>query len=139
VLRDIELDGYEIIFDGGSLGNPGRGYGSFRIQGPNDYEVHVSLNFDDRGMQVTNNQAEYLSLIQALNYLHHDLGHASGRAAVTIRGDSQLVINQINRSWKVRHPDLRNLFEQVTELMARFGKVDAVWHPRTRTVAVLGH
>ena len=58
---------YRIVFDGGSKGNPGIGYGSYRIQpegGP--WSEPYRLEFGDK---VTNNEAEYRSLIAAFEHL----------------------------------------------------------------------
>ena len=53
-----------IVFDGGSLGNPGKGYGSYRLRPPGgEWEAAVRLDF---GGGVTNNEAEYRSLLGAL-------------------------------------------------------------------------
>ncbi len=54
---------YTIVFDGGSLGNPGSAYGSFRIrpwQTPSGKITRLKLG---RG---TNNEAEYWTLQAAL-------------------------------------------------------------------------
>src|SRR5262249_6257499 len=100
------LDTYRIVFDGGSLGNPGRGNGSFAISGPGGYGVKETLSYDERGDRVTNNEAEYLTLIAALERLARDLGERAGRARVSVRGDSQLVISQLRGAWKVRKEEL---------------------------------
>jgi ribonuclease HI len=130
---------YTVIFDGGSLGNPGRGYGSYSIRGPNRYDVRQALEFADRGNRVTNNQAEYLTLIAALERLAGDLGELATEAAVRIRGDSQLIISQLVGGWKVKHPDLKPLHYRASELLQRFGRYDLAWQPRALTVRELGH
>lgn len=130
---------YEIVFDGGSLGNPGRGYGSFEIRGPGGYLVRERLSFDHRGDRVTNNQAEYLTLIEALRRALRDARDRGASAAVRIRGDSSLVINQINGAWKVRNEDLRPLHAEVLGLLDGIDRWTAEWHPRSKSVKVLGH
>ena len=65
---------FEIVFDGGSLGNPGRGYGSYILFGPDDLIEKKKLDYADHGPAVTNNQAEYLTLINALESLSAKLG-----------------------------------------------------------------
>ncbi|MFZ1755817.1 MAG: hypothetical protein WAU10_18840, partial [Caldilineaceae bacterium] len=52
-----------VIFDGGSKGNPGLGYGSYALEWPGFPRQLVRLKFGDR---VTNNEAEYDTLIAAL-------------------------------------------------------------------------
>jgi ribonuclease HI len=135
----LDLPRYTIVFDGGSLGNPGRGYGSFAIQGPAGYDVHEQLDFAQLGDRVTNNEAEYLTLIGALDRLARDLGDDVTRTHVSIRGDSQLVINQLLGAWKVRKDELKPLHYRASELLNRFARFDVAWQPRAQTVKVLGH
>ena len=63
---------YEIVFDGGSLGNPGLGYGSYEIT--TEGAVLHRVERQEYGQGVTNNQAEYRSLIGALAWLLDHLG-----------------------------------------------------------------
>ena len=132
-------ESYRIIFDGGSLGNPGHGYGSFDIRGPNDYAATEKLNYDHRGDRVTNNEAEYLTLIAALERLARDLGPEAGASKVSVFGDSQLVISQLLGRWKVRKEELKPMHYQASVLLNRFGRFELVWHPRKESVKVLGH
>ena len=127
---------FAIVFDGGSLGNPGQGYGSFHITAPTGVLAHEQLDFGDR---VTNNQAEYRTLIAALERLAADLGGDLSETAVIVNGDSALVVNQVNGDWKVKHPDLAPLHRRAVELLGRFGKSDVRWHRRANSVKVLGH
>lgn len=127
---------FTLVFDGGSLGNPGRGYGSYQIVGPNGVLAHERLEFGDR---VTNNQAEYRTLIEALKDLRDRIGRAATETKVAIRGDSQLVIQQVNGRWKVKHPELQPLRAEVAELLTGFRRSDVAWHRRDASVRVLGH
>src|SRR4051812_25458972 len=97
---------YSIVFDGGALGNPGKGYGSFEIIGPGDFRVLQRLSFSDQGEVITNNEAEYMTLIAALERLLVELGEEAKSANLTIHGDSMLVINQVNGDWKIKKPQL---------------------------------
>lgn len=127
---------YEIVFDGGALGNPGKGYGSFHIMGPEGPLAHERLEYGDN---VTNNQAEYRTLIAALKYLKARLGDKAPHSRVIIRGDSQLVINQVNGAWKVKNADLMPFRQEVVTLLRQFGDVDLAWHRRDKSVRLLGH
>jgi probable phosphoglycerate mutase len=133
------LERYEIIWDGGSLGNPGHGYGSYLLRNPHGREIQEKLDFADLGDKVTNNQAEYLTLIRAMERLRHLLGDRAKTVSVLIRGDSQLVINQVTGAWKVKNTALRPLYLRATALLSDFGAVEFAWHPRANSVAVLGH
>lgn len=126
-----------IVFDGGAIGNPGKGYGSFEIL-QNGVPVHP-VERREYGVNVTNNVAEYRTLIAALTWLAETLGDASRQAVVDVRGDSQLVIFQVTGRWKIKKPHLAALAEEVRMLMMRFKSVSLSWHPRIMSVRRLGH
>ena len=131
---------YVLVFDGGSRGNPGLGYGSYAITRLQDGRRHVErLDF---GAGVTNNEAEYDSLIAGLEDL---LGRiqAAGRSprefAVEVLGDSALVVNQVNGLWKIREPRMRVRCDEVRDLLGRFAAHVVRKVERRQIVAVLGH
>lgn len=128
---------FQIVFDGGSLGNPGKGYGSFEIMSAGEvYHGPQRLEFGDR---ITNNQAEYMALIGALEWLRDDLGEERKKATVRILGDSRLVVNQVNGTWKVKHANMIPLVDKVKKLFREFGRCTIEWHPREKSVERLGH
>jgi ribonuclease HI len=127
---------FEIVFDGGALGNPGKGYGSYEITSGGAVIRHQR---EDYGDNVTNNQAEYQTLIEALRWLAQDLGSATSATSVTVNGDSQLVLNQLLGKWKVKNEGLRPLHREASALIARFQDVSLVWHARANSVKRLGH
>jgi ribonuclease HI len=127
---------YEIIFDGGSKSNPGLGYGSFAIFFADEIVIHEELVFGDG---VTNNEAEYRTLIEGLKRLLLVVGDEAKNTGVTVFGDSQLVINQVTGRWKIKKPELLVLRNRAVELLNRFGKAEAKWHSRVKSVSVLGH
>jgi len=134
-----ETPAYTVIFDGGSLGNPGRGYGSYELRNPQGKTIHEQLNFDHLGPTVTNNQAEYMTLIAALERLLGLLGERARSVRLVVRGDSQLVIRQLLGQWKVRNAELAPLHQRALMLLRRFGSHELVWQPRSESVKVLGH
>lgn len=128
-----------IVFDGGAIGNPGPGYGSYQLlvgEGP----ARISrLEF---GPRLTSNEAEYLALIRALEDLAAKLARERidpKLVRLEVLGDSQLVLNQVRGDWKVRAPHLRGLRDQALQLVELFGSVALTWQPRAATVRVLGH
>lgn len=127
---------YAIVFDGGSKGNPGKGYGSYQITRNNRVVAHTA---EDYGDNITNNQAEYMTLIRALAWLADELGDDATRTSVVVNGDSQLVIRQLKGEWKIKDAKMRGLAMDARMQMARFGDVTLTWHPRAMTVARLGH
>jgi ribonuclease HI len=127
---------FTVVFDGGSLGNPGRGYGSYRVRRRGaDWMPPVRL---ECGENVTNNEAEYRSLIAGLAEVAAQSGEP-GRASVEVLGDSQLVVNQLKGVWKVRADNLRPLSAEALALLGRFQAVRLIWHPRAASVVLLGH
>lgn len=130
---------FTVVFDGGSLGNPGRGYGSYKLFDAGGELFHEELSYEARGNRVTNNEAEYLTLIAALGRLAEILGERASTADVSILGDSMLVVNQLAGSWKVKKPELRPLHAEALAGLRRFGRYRLQWHDRSNSVRLLGH
>jgi len=129
----------ELIFDGGSVGNPGDAYGSFRWR-------FAGGSLSPPGRRPfgygTNNQAEYKALIEGLKSLLIELASLETRPAdvkLAIRGDSRLVLKQLAGEWKVKNATLRKLHSTAQGLVAKFGAVQFVHQARSETVRTLGH
>jgi ribonuclease HI len=128
-----------IVFDGGSRGNPGEGYGSYAFILPGEPPIVKRVEFDG---VLTNNEAEYRTLIEALKEAESFLkqrGENPRLWTLDIRGDSRLVINQVCGAWAARKRRLAELRDEVRHLMKRFGSVRLSHHPRAESVKVLGH
>lgn len=133
------LENVVIVFDGGSRGNPGPGYGSFRIEYPDGTIHRERIDFAEI---LTNNQAEYRTLIAALETLLTQLDQAAippESVSVSLHTDSELLAQQLRGAYKVRNPTLRTLHEQVRTLLSRFGRWEIHWHPRDVIYAHFGH
>ena len=129
----------EIIFDGGSHGNPGQGYGSYAARWPGANQQIVRLRFGER---VTNNEAEYDTLIAALEATLKRLEDQNAdlaTASLDIRGDSLLVVNQVTGRWECHEPRLQVRCDRVQYLLQRFGRWQLVHHRREHSVEVLNH
>jgi ribonuclease HI len=131
---------YTIVFDGGSRGNPGQGYGSYALRRNEDGRLRKRrLRLGD---QVTSNQAEYQTLVAALEDLIDTIRRARRSPrdfSVEIRGDSRLVMRQLDGSWKTKSLNLMELRDRVEDLMTQMGSVELVWQPRNESVRILGH
>jgi ribonuclease HI len=130
---------FTLVFDGGSRGNPGQAYGSFRLQRQGAAPSSPRRLRFGRG---TNNEAEYRTLIQGLRALLDECRNAGldpRQVRLDIRGDSLLVIRQVEGAWKVRDPRMRELCEEARELLVRFGTTHLAHQARSRSVAALGH
>ncbi len=128
-----------ILFDGGSRGNPGPGYGSYYIRFPDGRGETVRLDF---GRRMTNNEAEYHTLLTALEDLSGRLqgeGRSPAEFTLEIRGDSVLVISQLAGDWKARNPRMRALRDRVREWLGQFGGYRLEWVPRGIVLRYLGH
>jgi broad specificity phosphatase PhoE/ribonuclease HI len=111
--------------DGGSRGNPGpAGYGAVVFDADSGEvlaERHESLGVE------TNNVAEYRGLIAGLQ-----AARELGARHVAVRMDSKLVIEQMKGSWQVKHPGLKPLNREATQLRQSLGEVTFEWIPRER-------
>jgi probable phosphoglycerate mutase len=149
-----------ILFDGGSIGNPGKGYGSYALRNnlaevelqdednsrkpprgspnsPRGWDIH-RLDFGD---DMTNNEAEYATIMQALDDLQSRIErdeHLPQEFSIEIRGDSLLVINQLSGEWKSKDDRMRSLRDAVRKQIGRFKANRLVQHPREESVRVLG-
>jgi ribonuclease HI len=134
--RAIPGADYTVVFDGGSLGNPGKGYGSYEIAGPEGTVAARQVQF---GNDMTNNQAEFRALIAALEDLLEQVGPRADSLSLAVRGDSQLVIRGLTGEWRVKHAGLQPLHRRAADLLQQFGSVDLAWHPRRESVRTFGH
>ncbi|HEY4687987.1 MAG TPA: reverse transcriptase-like protein [Anaerolineae bacterium] len=125
---------YAVVFDGGSEGNPGRGYGSYAING----EVKRVTFGDD----MTNNEAEYATLLHALDDVMGRIERASTLPeafSIEVRGDSALVLNQVSGEWKAKDDRMRMLRDSARRSLRRFKANRLALQPRSETVRLLGH
>ena len=111
--------------DGGSRGNPGpAGYGAV----VRDAATGEVLAERAAGIgRATNNVAEYRGVIAGLA-----AAVELGAAAVDVRLDSKLIVEQMSGRWKVKHPDMKPLAAEVAALVRRFGSASFRWVPRER-------
>jgi ribonuclease HI len=130
---------YVIVFDGGSEGNPGFGYGSYAVIARDGRQRVRRLDFGD---DMTNNEAEYDTLIAVLEDVSERV-EASGKRPVDftieVRGDSNLVLRQVRGEWKAKNERMRHRRDIVRSLLSRFGGYRLVEQPREESVKLLGH
>jgi ribonuclease HI len=121
---DLPRSGRQLIVeaDGGSRGNPGpAAYGAVVR------DAQTSTVLAAEGMPIgraTNNVAEYRGLIAGLE-MARELDPA---AALEVRMDSKLVIEQMAGRWKIKHADMKPLALQAARL--RPATVTWTWVPR---------
>ena len=114
-----------IIFtDGGARGNPGpAGIGAVIY---NEDKVLVAEISEYLG-ETTNNQAEYKALIAALKK-----AITLGAIEVECYLDSELVVKQLNREYKIKNKELAPLFLEIHNLSLNFKKISFAHIPRER-------
>jgi len=102
-----------LYFDGASRGNPGLAGAGAVLYDPRGTQIWTGNKFI--GTSHTNNEAEYTALIFGLTQ-----AYAMGIRELDIRGDSRLIINQIQGHWCVRQPTLVGLHQTTKTLVDRF-------------------
>ena len=103
-----------IEFDGGSRGNPGPA-GIGVVLRAEDGTPLVTLG---RCIgRATNNFAEYTALITGLQKAKE-----LGARNIVIRGDSELVVRQMRGEYRVKSPELRNLYDEAKSLYHQFDR-----------------
>jgi ribonuclease HI len=102
----------DLFFDGASKGNPGRS-GAGAVLYENGVEVHAESVFV--GEKETNNVAEYTGLLTGLR-----AALKLGKTRVNVKGDSDLIIKQMNGAYKVKSPNLIELHKEAKLLASKF-------------------
>ncbi|MDQ4144840.1 MAG: ribonuclease HI family protein [Actinomycetota bacterium] len=110
--------------DGGARGNPGpAGIGVVLTD-----EAGEVIGEIGRGIgETTNNVAEYSALIAGL-----ELALERGVTDIDIAMDSELVVNQVQGSWKIKNDRLRSLAVTAQGLMNRFATASIRRVPREK-------
>ena len=109
-----------IHFDGGGQ-SPGAVTAACIVELSDGSVVQAVRRFD----QGTHNIAEWHALILGLRLA---LNH--GERHVVVKGDSMLVVKQVNRGWKTKNPALLSLRTEAEELRERFVSSPVEWIPR---------
>ena len=107
--------------DGASRGNPGPAAYAVILRDPNGA---VILELAKQFGRDTNNVAEYYALLAALDY-----ASTHGIVGLRIRSDSELLVRQMQGSYKVKSADLKPLHERAAKLSRQF-KYFAIEHVR---------
>lgn len=103
-----------IFTDGGARGNPGpAAVGVVFVE--NESMTH---EFKETIGETTNNQAEYRAVLLAIQK-----GKELGFTHLDFKIDSELVVEQLNRRFKVKDKGLSALFVQVWNQLGNFSKV----------------
>ncbi|MHA7181117.1 reverse transcriptase-like protein [Arthrobacter sp. MDB2-24] len=111
--------------DGGSRGNPGHaGYGAL-VRDPETGRILV-----EKAAYIgkaSNNVAEYSGLVSGLELARE----INPRAAVHVKMDSKLVVEQMSGRWQIKHADMRTLAAKARKVLDP-RQVSYEWIPRER-------
>jgi len=111
--------GISVYVDGSGGSSSGYGY----------FVKETGESFYEKKPELTNNQAEYLAIISALNkFLDSD-------EEITIFSDSKNTVNQLNHEFAINNEQLRNLARQAWKIMGKFSNLSITWIPRKENLA----
>src|SRR3989338_4851893 len=115
---------FVIYTDGGARGNPGPAAIGVVIKSDNGT---VLKSFGRHIGKATNNQAEYQALIAGL-----EEAQKMGAKKVTCFLDSELLVKQLKREYRVKDKELQVLFIKAWNLAVKFKDVSFHHVPRER-------
>ncbi len=130
-----------LLFDGGNGGpNVNKGYGSFQVKPSKDSPLIIHHEYITFTNPMTNNEAEYNTLIYALQWISDtidDPEYVYGN--LHIEGDSELVRNQVLGLWQVKELRMKPLRDKVQHLLTLYTRYTYNHVPREYVVQILGH
>ena len=111
-----------VYTDGGSRGNPGISGFGVAIYDENNQVIAKLSKF--LGVK-TNNEAEYLGMIEALTWVND---HSTQISQVHFYSDSQLLIRQILGKYKVKAANIKPLHQTVVQLLSQLKGIPCHFH-----------
>ena len=114
----------KIYTDGASRNNPGKSASGYLVLDENGEELLEKSFYN--GIK-TNNEAEYLAIIAALQEVALEYGYGIG---LELYSDSRLAISQLNGDFKVKSHELKKLHEEALAILKKFDKYSLVNVPR---------
>lgn len=103
-----------IYTDGASRNNPGESASGYLVM-DDDNNVLLQKSFYN-GIR-TNNEAEYLAIIAALEAAAHEYGYDND---IMLFSDSKLAVSQLNGDFKIKSPALKKLNSDALTLFGKF-------------------
>ncbi len=108
-----------IYTDGASRGNPGQAGAGVSVSGlESETELSVYLG------QKTNNEAEYIAFLLAVKLLlrlqaNKPQNSRLNNCQLVFKLDSMLVVNQLNKDWKIKEKRMQKLADKIQELLKK--------------------
>lgn len=102
-----------IFCDGGARGNPGEAAAAFVV------EKEGKIIYSEAALlgKTTNNIAEYQAVYLALKWLSKNPGVNRPPSDIEFLLDSELVTKQINRVYRVKNKNLKDIFKRIEILI----------------------
>lgn len=121
----------DVHVDGACAGNPGKmGIGGIVTMGSE------KRTFSEPAGHGTNNEAEYLAVLKALEIVKERVGSGPVPESIRVYSDSQLVVNQLNGTYGINYPHLATLNGRVRKLIKQIPyRIIFHWIPRERNSA----
>ena len=123
---------YQLFCDGASRSNPG------------DASIGISILLDGKEVHTiskkigiaTNNEAEYQALIDGLNYCVDN-----SIKEIQVFLDSNLVVEQVNKNFKVKAGNLKVLNSKVDDLIQEFNfiEINHVYREENKRARLMGY
>lgn len=115
---------HSLFSDGGSRGNPGTAGAGFVLYDENNNEIFAGKHYLGTA---TNNHAEYMALLLGLQKAYE-----MGIKSLDCFLDSELIVRQLSGQYRVKHTDLKSLFEHVIQQKNNFEHVSFCHIPRAK-------
>ncbi|XP_062085522.1 uncharacterized protein LOC133791619 [Humulus lupulus] len=109
------------MYTDGASNSQGAGIGVV-LEAPSDLKIEEAIRLEQ---STTNNEAEYEALIYGL-----ELAREMGIQRLNVRGDSQLMIEQVAGNFDTKAPHLASLLQKVTDLRSHFRQFELIQVPR---------
>jgi ribonuclease HI len=100
--------------DGAARGNPGPAAYAVVLMRPEQPVIEEAQPIG----RATNNFAEYTALVEGLG-----LATELGVKKLVVHSDSELLVKQMNGEYRVKNPDLLDLYHEAKRLIGRFERV----------------
>ncbi len=108
-----------VYVDGAGGTNSGYGY----------YIKETGESFYEKKSDITNNQAEYMAIITALEkFVGND-------DEVIIYSDSKNTVSQLNHEFSINNEQLKQLAREAWPIIAKYSNLKITWIPRNENLA----
>ncbi|MDO4720072.1 MAG: ATP-dependent sacrificial sulfur transferase LarE [Peptostreptococcaceae bacterium] len=106
----------KLYTDGGSRGNPGDAAIGYVLYSEEEEPI---FRYAEPVGKATNNAAEYTAMIRGL-----ERAAEIGAEQVRLYMDSELIVKQIKREYKVKNEELRLLYDRATDMISKFNRFE---------------